>query len=161
MNASAGPSTTAFLHKVEYLEELVRSGNPDKAWVPRTLEEAVSWQDAELGLRSWKSYTVAALNGPNAALRRRYDAAIAALRRPIRPPKPTNNVRPTDARLAAEHRALAGQNSALITENGDLRKKIVRMATSIQALQEREQELVVMLNKILPPDRRMRVIGPE
>jgi hypothetical protein len=69
-----------FERKVELLESWARNGGPPSgATVPDGVKALQRWEDEPLGLEPWASPNVATPNGRHGDLRRRFDAALAAL----------------------------------------------------------------------------------
>lgn len=152
----------SFRLKVERLESLANDGNSPSVHVPRTLAEVVAWEDRSLGFSSWKSFSVAVLNGPNGDLRRRLDIALERLRSPpstVGTKKPRRGRAVEHVQALAEVRALAQQNAELLEEKLQIQGELRRLRQSLAILQRREAELVSTLNTLLPIDRQLRPIA--
>lgn len=165
MNSSAPgratPARAALLVKVQAIEELVSSGNANGEWYPKKVRELVEWQNLDAGIRSWSSFSVAAINGPNADLRRRFDIAVAALERRGSPKRRAPHRSPDHAQALAEVKGLAEQNVRLLADREALARQIIRLEQRIAAMQARELELIGKLNRILPLDQQQRAFHPD
>lgn len=156
------PARCSLRVKVEALEALAAQGNPNGDWYPGKVRELVLWTDLERGFRPWSSFSVAAINGPNSDLRRRYDAAIATLSMRAAPTRRRAIRRSEDhVHAIAEVKALSEQNVVLIAEKHALTRQLLRLEQQITILRSREVELTSKLNKLLPLDRQQRAFHPD
>jgi hypothetical protein len=142
------------------MEALVQEAGPPTRWFPRNLRQMVEWQDAELKLTRWVSFSVAAPNGPNGDLRRRFDIARQMLLK-----KRGKDSAPAGREVGHvlainQVKVLAEQNALLMAEKHDLERRSTLLEKQLDSMYGRERELVEMLNKILPAGRKMRAISP-
>ena len=106
--------------KVELLERFAASGVPAGQRWPRTMRETAEWASPEHGFTAWRKPNILSMAGPYPHLRRRLDAAIAALaaREVVR-----GKVRDT----ALQVRALTRERDALAAQVASLLDRIATM----------------------------------
>lgn len=156
-----GPAARALRLKVEYVEEIAARPAESRVPVPMTLKEFVAWTDPERGLTAWSSFSVASVNGPYPELRRRLEAAWATLSRSEKSGEARREGRERSHQLALrEVAALAAQNALLVVQKQELARDLARKLEVIQILSEREHELLSLLNKVLPAEKRLKPTAP-
>ena len=154
------PARTAFEAKVCVLEGWVRDGVlPDNAPPLSTINDVRLWTDAELGLRSWTSYSVAAPGGEHSDLRDRLDLVLPEYVELRAGPanksrKPRRGIAISQKQVELERNRLVEQNADLIMHNAVLSSEVLRLEWAVSELERQNKELIVANNKIIPIKRR-------
>lgn len=160
-DAKEGAAARSFRLKVEYIEQVAASPAGSRVAVPMNLKQFVAWTDADRGFTAWTSYTVATVNGPYRDLRRRLEAAWATIATAEKSSVGRREGREQSHKLALQEvSALAAQNTILALQKRELTREIERKIEIIEILSGRERELLSLLNKVLPVEKRLKPIAP-
>jgi len=145
------PARASFEAKVVLLEQYSAAGAiPKGTPVLRLLKDVIVWEDSDLGLSRWTSFSIAAPSGPNADLRNRLDIVLPEIVTlqsggRVTEKKPRRGKIISRDQLEREHERLAIQNNLLLRRQDQLEGDVARLKHTVA---EREQEIAELVSKL-------------
>jgi hypothetical protein len=144
----------SFEAKVILLEQYSAAGEvPERTPVLRHIQDVQQWEDRELGLVRWSSYSVAAPSGKHADLRDRLDVVLPAIVKlqsgaSAKAKKPRRGKVISRRQIENEPVRLAIQNNLLIYRQTQLEDEVKRQRHLVSERDREIAELTIKLNKL-------------